>query len=396
MLPRVKIVYENGALGAVSPSPDGLLGIVCTAVATTKFELSKPYKLSSLDSLAALGVTEENNAALHKIIREFYAEAGAGTEVYVFGVADTVKMSDMLDVTKPYAKSLVEATNGTLRGIIVSRTPASSYTPTIATGLDSDVFVAIQKGEELATWATDVKLAPLFVMVEGYAYSGNAIDLKDLSQDSHNHVGVLIGDTVADSKNAAVGVLAGRIASIPVQRNIGRVKDGPVNAITLFVGANAAETADVSSIHDKSYITFRTFVGRSGYFFSDDVLASLPSDDYSHLTARRTIDKAYRIAYNALLDELLDEVPVNADGTLQAAMVKSWQGKVETAIANQMTANGELSADSTDARDKGVQCYIDYNQNVLSTSLIKVQLRVRPFGYARMIDVYLGFTTTNV
>jgi len=32
---------------------------------------------------------------------------------------------------------------------------------------------------------------------------------------------------------------------------------------------------------------------------------------------------------------------------------------------------------------------------VVATSRLKVQLRVKPFGYPKYIDVYLGFKTIN-
>jgi hypothetical protein len=92
-----------------------------------------------------------------------------------------------------------------------------------------------------------------------------------------------------------------------------------------------------------------------------------------------------------MLEELLDEVPVTSTGTLQLPIVKSWEAKVENAIASGMTANGELSADVTDANDRGVKCYIDPDQNIISNSILDVNIRVRPFGYPRYINVYLGF-----
>ena len=147
----------------------------------------------------------------------------------------------------------------------------------------------------------------------------------------------------------------------------------------------------MAGIHDKGYITFRTYVGIAGYFFNDDFTATAATDDYSHLTARRTIDKAYRIVYQTLVNYLLDEVPVNADGTLQISMLKSWESTVENAISGSMTANGELSADVNDPNDKGVKCFIDPNQNIVSSSKVIVNIAVRPFGYPRYIDVNLGF-----
>ena len=72
--------------------------------------------------------------------------------------------------------------------------------------------------------------------------------------------------------------------------------------------------------------------------------------------------------------------------------MKSWQQTMENAINRQMTANGELSSDG---EGNGCQCYIDSKQNVISTSKIKVTLKVRPHGYSRYIDVNLDFQVTT-
>lgn len=392
MLPRIKIFFENGALNQVAPSPDGVLGIVCTGTAVVDtFALATAYTLRSLAQLTALGVTATNNAPLVKIVTEFYDQAGEGTEVWIMAFPDTVKMSDMVDKDTAYATSLVAAANGRLRGIIVSRTPGVGYVPVVTNGMDADVELAIINGQLLAEYTADVQFAPIFIILEGYEYTGVPSALPDLTLLENNRVAVFIGDTDSASKGASMGTIAGRIASTPVQRNLGRVKDGPLAPVKTYIKSTITELADVASIHDKGFIVFRTFVGRSGYFFNDDFMATLPTDDYSHLTARRTIDKAFRICYDVLLEQLLDEIPVNGDGTMQAPMVKTWQMLVENAIATQMTANGELSADAADPKDRGVKCFIDANQNIISTSKMNVSVRVRPFGYPRYIDVYLGF-----
>lgn len=396
MLPRVKIYFENGNLGLVTPSPDGLLGILCTgATVAETFALATPYQLFKFADLTTLGITSANNPSIYKIIKEFYDEAGDGTEVWLMGFADTVKHSDMVDIsTENYGKKLVNAANGKIRGLIVSRTPDGAYVPTVTNGLDEDIALARTNAQAFANWYTENQYAPLFVIIEGYAYNGTPADLTDLTGESNNRVSVMIGDTVVSSPKAAMGVVAGRVASSPVQRNIGRVRDGALSPLTTFIGATPTELANVAALHDKGYITFRTFVNQSGYYFNDDPTATLPTDDYSHLTARRTIDKAYRITYTTLLQWLLDEIPINADGTIPAVIIKGWQAEVENAIARQMTANGELSGDVVNG-DKGVECYIDAAQNVQADSSLDVRIRVRPFGYPRFIDVYLGFQVIN-
>lgn len=395
MLPQVKINFANGALGLVQPSPDGLLGICCTGVAVaTTFALNQAYKLSAYSDLDALGITADNNPSIDKIIKEFYEQAEDGTEVWLMAFPDTVLMSDIVDKTQNYATSLITSAQGALRGLVISRTPAAGYMPTVTNGLDADVALAMTNAQALGEWAADSKFAPVFVIIEGYDYSGTSADLSDLTTGTvNNRVSVIIGDTVQSSKQAAVGILAGMIASIPVQRNIARVKNGPLNITAAYIVDDKVEDADIAGLNDKGYITFRTFVGRAGYFFNDDFTATAATDDYSHLTARRTIDKAYRIAYNTLLDDLLDNVPVNSDGTLQVPLIKSWQTAVETAITNSMTANQELSVDITNPNDKGVQCFIDPTQNIVSTSQMNVTVSVRPFGYPRFINVTLGFET---
>ena len=394
-LPKVTIVFDNGALGLVSPSPDGVLGVLCTGVVVAgKFALATPYIITSFDDLSNnLGITTANNANIVKLFSDFYSMAPAGTEVWLMAFADTVTLTQMVDVTLTNGKSLILAANGRLRGLIVTRTPASGYTATVTAGLDGDVATAVVKAQAIAQWSADTLMAPIFVMMEGRSFSGVASALTDMSTASNNRVGIFIGDTITTSANACMGMLAGRIAAVGVQRNIGRVKDGPISSLTAFIYDKKVEQADPGSIHDKGYITLRTFVGRSGYFFSDDNLCTLPTDDYCSLTARRTIDKAYRIAYDTLLNELLDEIPVNDDGTIAATKAKSIETKVENAIINSMTINGELGNDPGNQNDTGVICFIDHTQNLVSTHELNITLKVKPFGYPKYIVVNLGFKT---
>ena len=386
-LPRIKIDYLNGQLGTVADSPDSLLAIVCGAVAVaTTFALETIYSLHSMDDLTALGVTADNNPRLYKHVSDFYSEAEDGTQVIIYGVEKTETMTAMLDKDTGVVKNLITGENGALRGIFVGCDGLSGGQ--VTEGLDPDVFTAMPEAQALADWSTTELYAPLFIVLEGRHF--NNVTVKSISDGTTNRVAVLIGDDESGSEGACIGTMAGRLSTIPVQRNVGRVKDGPLAPLVMYLGTEKVDEASglVSDLYDKGYITPRKYVGRSGYFFVDDRLAVKSTDDYAHITARRTIDKAYRLAYNTLLDMMLDELEVNEDGTLQVGVVKSWQQSVTNAINTNMTASGELSA-SEDG--EGCVCYIDEKQNVLSTSKILVTLKVRPFGYARYVDVALGF-----
>ena len=381
----------NGQLGTVGESPDGLFALVCGAAAVTKkLELGKAYTLHSFDELAALGVTAENNPRLYKHVQDFYTEAEEGTKLVIYPVDKAKTFTELCDKDTGVIKELIMAANGALRGIFLA---GDGREATVTTnGLDNDLFTALPKAQQLAEWATVSLYAPLFIILEGRGYKGGVV--KDLHKETYNRVGVLIGDTMKASEGAAVGLMAGRLATLPVQRNIARVKNGALKPITMFLGEKPVEenASAVSDLYDAGYITPRKYVGKAGYFFTDDRLACEQTDDYAHITARRTIDKAYRIAYTALLDLMMDELAVNDDGTLRHGIIMAWQQMMENAVNRAMTAAGELSADENGA---GCKAYLDPKQNVLSTSKIELVLKVRPFGYARYVDVKLGFQVEN-
>ena len=409
MLPNVKIDFANGAIGASEPMDDGVTGLVCTAVAVTQtvndktenvFALNTPYLITKLDELVSKGITsgeEDANATLYKAVKEFYDEAPDGSKLWIMGVADTVTLADIVDKTKDNAKKLLVAANGTIRTLAVKIKDKSAYTPTVTTGIDGTVRTAITNAQALAEWATETLFAPVMVLLEGRHYTGNAETLvsNPVNTGNNNRVGVVIGDTVADSKGAAVGLLAGRIASIPVQRSVARVRTGSIVATTMYIGGVAAELANPETINDCGFICPRTFVGKGGYFWSDDKLAAEASDDYSLIPRRRVADKAYRITYSTLINEVAEEISVTDDGKISAPVVKAIQTAVESAIVNNMTSRGNLGNDPSDPNDMGVECYINPDQNIVATSRLDVQVRIKPHGYSKYINVSLGFKVTQ-
>ena len=409
MLPNVKIDFANGAIGASEPMDDGVTGLVCTAVAVTQtvndktenvFALNTPYLITKLDELVSKGITsgeEDANATLYKAVKEFYDEAPDGSKLWIMGVADTVTIADIVDKTKDNAKKLLVAANGTIRTLAVKIKDKSAYTPTVTTGIDGTVRTAITNAQALAEWATETLFAPVMVLLEGRHYTGNAETLvsNPVNTGNNNRVGVVIGDTVADSKGAAVGLLAGRIASIPVQRSVARVRTGSIVATTMYIGGVAAELGNPETINDCGFICPRTFVGKGGYFWSDDKLAAEASDDYSLMPRRRVADKAYRITYTTLVNEVAEEISVTDDGKISAPVVKAIQTAVESAIVNNMTSRGNLGNDPSDPNDMGVECYINPDQNIVATSRLDVQVRIKPHGYSKYINVSLGFKVTQ-
>ena len=395
-LPRVKITFAEGNLGKVGDSPDGLTALMVASTAEGgAYELGKPYSIRSVGDLKALKVTDKTNATLLKHVREFFAEAGEGTELIIYGVDKTKTMTELCtkgaseDEAGELSK-LITLCKGRLRAVAVALDAQDE--PEASEGIVADVLSAIPKAQETAVYATESLYAPLFVILEGRGFKRQG--LKDISELGCDRVGVFVGDTQAEGKGAAVGLLAGRLAKVGVQRNIGRVLDGKIAADALYLGGQPLETQTgaVADLYTRGYICPRQYVGRAGFYFCDDRLAVSESSDYAHITARRTIDKAYRIAYDTLLGLLLDELELQSDGTLHPATVRSLEQEVTGEIDRAMTAKSELSADAT----TGSGCLFEIVPgNVLSTSEVRAKLSVRPFGYARYVDVELGFTAVS-
>lgn len=394
-LPRVKILFENGALGSTVPSEDGVVGLITHGEEVAgKFQLEKPYLVTKLSMLEDLGITSKStgvNANIYKIVEDFYTEATSGSKLWIMAFVSTTLMKDMLVDEK--AGKLIDAASGSINVLMVSKTGVTKLN---SVGIDGDVIDSITPAQALAEAKTDSKFAPYFTILEGKHYTGVVTDLANLHTREDNRVAILIGDTKKDSDSAAIGLLAGRIAAIPVQRSIARVKSGAIGVDELYIKDKTPENASPEIIHEKGFITFRTFVGKAGYYFSDDKLATAISDDYALIPRRRTIDKAYRIAYQTLVNELNDEIPVTDKNTIPAPIVKSIQNKVEAAIERSMTAYGNLGNDSSNPNDTGVVCYINPDQDVVSGSTLNIVLQVKPYGYAKYINVNLGFKTTTV
>ena len=404
MLPGVSISFQNGATNSVVPTPDKTFGLISSAVAVgATFELNTPYLVTSMVDVAALGIVDSvDNHRLYKFLDEFFQEAGAGTNLWIMGVANTTTVTEMFTVgaggTAP-VHTLLNKAKGTIHGIFTVFSPDGTYTPTITNAIEDDVYTAIPLAQSVADSYATTHYAPFFVVLEGWGFTGIHADLTALNTMSNNRVGVLVGDSenstlVPGSKGAASGILAGRLASTSVQENAGKVRNGALIPTAMYIGTTEVESYNVGALHDLGFITFRTHVGRTGYYFTDDPLACLPSDDYHYLSRRRVIDKSYRLAYEAISVHLLDDLDVNSDGTILSSYAKTIEGQVEGLIARQMTANGELS--STPDNELGVICKIDLKHNITSSSTIKIaKLQVAPKGYGRFIDVPLGFIPVN-
>lgn len=391
-LPGVKIGFENGNLGLVATNPDGVCLLVSSASATAGFLLNKTYIIYSLAEAVALGITGAiDNYELYKTIKEFYDEAGEGTELWIYGVAKT----RTLDQLVADSEAALLASNRRVRFVVIKYAPSTADTAVTA-GIRSGFPATLAAAQAIADNYTANKIHPVIYIIEGYNYTGVAQDLVGFDATSYNRVAVMIGDTETRTgttacKGAAVGVLAGRLAKNQVHVNIGRVKDGALKPLQMYIVDTAAEQVNVAALYSKGFITVCTHVGKSGYFFVDDPLACSASDDYHFISRRRVIDKAYVLANTALTNYVLDDFNLLESGKLSLIDARTIEAEVERVISQEMGAKGELSVDVTVANDTGVKVKIDTTNNAASTGKILGKVSVRPKGYGRYFEFTIGY-----
>ena len=383
-LPKVLFNIAKDGLGRTT-AIQKTTGLITTGVTVSgKVELGKSYQVFSLKEAVALGISETQNPFAYKHIKAFYEQAPTGTPLWVMLVSDATTMTAMLDKDGVFAPTLIADARGAIRVLGVVRKATGSET--ITAGLDADVQTAVVKGQALAEHF-EKKYMPFRVVVSGNCWNGKVADLTNFSENELNKVACFIANDDKE-KDAAIGLFLGKITKIPVQRKIHRVKDGNVLPLVAYFtdGATIDSKADQwDAIDDKGYIFFRTFVGRSGYYFSGDNTLTKTTDDFKSLSNGLVMDKAMLLSYGVLVEELSDEVLLSKDGSIHPAIIKSWQTKLESTLQSQMVSQGELSA---------VKIDIDPTQRVLQTGKVVIGIKLLPVGYADFIEVNIGFTTT--
>lgn len=389
-LPKVDFTIQNGNLGGLLATGDNVVGIILAnhTAAPSGMTLGVAERYTSLEAVKADGLDADfdttNSTNAYEQVKEIY-DIETNAVVWIMFVANTVTMTEICDKaeTVPYLKNLVEQSGYEVKVVGICKNKASVA---VTKGIDDDVIAAIAKAQ---AYADDLEAAgsPVAFVIEGRDYQGTAASLEAINSGTDdNSVAVVIGSVSATDNSAAVGLLLGKCATNPVQRNPGRVKDGalPIDNAYLSDGTAVDDIEDdIETIHDKGYITIRKYRTRSGYYFTDDPLATVITDDINNLARRRVLNKAIRIAYDTYVAEINEEIPVTAAGKVDPGFAKYFQEQVQNQLDALMTANANIS-------EAGV--YVDVDQDVIATNTLAVQISLTPVAYAKTINVTIGFT----
>lgn len=389
----VTVNLANGNIGGLVATTDGIAGIVMTGATEGNVTAGTPFVVRNATEITALGLTVGNNPLAFNILDQIAKEtANLGVnsfELYVLVTASTLKVNQMADITNANgAKKLVDYAAGRIKNICVVSNDDVVYPSgtglTITAGINADCSTAITNLHALCNSYAAVQW-PMRGIVALTSFNGTAADLANQTSNTKNRIRAFIGNVDAAGKYSAVGLLVARRMCLPVQRKVSRVRDGSLAVTSLYINTTSADQyTGTSTIASKGIITIGKVPLKAGYFFTDDVTCVATTDDYHVGPRGNVIDKAHVIAYLTFVEEQDDEVPVEADGKIDAGYAKTLETRIEQQINLSMVANGEASA---------VTAFVDTNQNVLQTSQVNVVLRITPVGYAKDIVISLGFGT---
>lgn len=403
--PNVTIIRGSGGLGTVAPPEDG------TSLLVVSFDHSA-YGLSGtslkgvqLSDFEGQGVTEaldlSNDELVWEHVKDFYAKAPAGTELHLLAIPADKTFANLFtpaDAAYVLLSNYLLAQAGSIKLIGVALNP--SYVEAAPTaGVSTDVQTAAPLAQTFIN-AQFALFRPISIILEGRSYTAAntaaAFDLRNLTAGgvsvtiARNKTRNAVLNTATHAmagKYAALGETLGKVASIPVQRNIGRVKDGPLGWTDAELSGgqaiSALTEADQNVLNTKGYIFPVKHSGLNGFFLNDDHTCVAVTSDYAYISRNRTIDKAARIARRVYLNELLDEVAVDPDsGQLAPIVIKTYEQRMQAAIEDEMVAANEVVS---------VSVVVDPNQDVLATSKVAVLIQVVPFGTARQIEATVQF-----
>lgn len=386
--PNVRITLGNGSLGRSSVSDDGVAGLVLTGTAVPgKLDLNKHYLLSGTADLSKLGIDADTNPLVYKEIVAFYAQTGEGAELHLLVVSEATTLTQMCDTADSSPlRRLVDAGQGRIRLVGVNKIAPVGYEADTTPGIDKDAITASEKAQAIVEDYAE-KVQPFRILMAAPNFQSDCETLFQPRESSTNGIGFVLVSDDAVNHSAAIGLVLGRAALLSVHQSLGRVKSGTIGTNIYLTDGTTYLAAGgwADRLHDAGYIIPIAYPRKNGAYLSGDPMAAPVTDAYSQLRYGRVIDKVRIIAYDTFIDEVLDNVEADSDGTLTSGQCVSYAAMIENAVMTQM-------ADEIES----FTCSIVKEQDILSSERIEVSAEIQPKGVVSTFNITLGFVNPAV
>lgn len=176
------------------------------------------------------------------------------------------------------------------------------------------------------------------------------------------------------------GKYAGRVSSIHVGRSPGRVKDGSISG-AVELRPKGINSGHIESLDKAGFVTFRQYEGLKGIYITNGRIMAPEGSDYSYVELRRPMDKACRNTRKKALLYAQDEVEVSEEGEIVS--LSNFEAHVLQAIEDMVDSDPKEISDG--------RINIPKDQNIISTSELKGQIRIIPLGIMREITFDIAY-----
>lgn len=379
MFPKVQINVTNGNLQQDIAVLDAVPALVATVrTAALESVVNEVYTLADAESK---GYTESAEPFLHRLLDEYYTELGGRQRLYVFGIPDTMTMTQALTATNQNGvQKLLRAAQGEINLVAIAREPAVGYDPGEGF-LDADVQTAVTISKTLCE-AWQAENFPFRLLIEGRVADGSKTNTYKPNTANNGFAAVVLGGTDAADGSAAVSYALARATKYEAHIKLGSGENGALTVPQIYIGSDKYEDRlDAETLHDDGFLTFMHRPGAAGYYFGRDNMCE--NGDYRILVHGRVIDKAQRITAQAYLPFIETSIRMEADGTINASDAAYIKATLESAIRTAMSE-----------QVSGVKVNIPLSQDIINTSTLAVSLKVLPLGYLTWITVTLGLATS--
>jgi hypothetical protein len=247
-----------------------------------------------------------------------------------------------------------------------------------------------------ATETLEAEAKPLIVVAESISYNedDSGATATNLTSPGIPRLVMIAGLTFAkgsvltDSNLAfftPIGAILGFIAAAKVHESIGWVERFNLAASGHATGKDVdvqPEKGYRLAFQQKGYLVLTTYTGISGVFVAVSNTAAAPTSDFARIENVRTMDKAARNLRTLLLPKINSPLYVEANGKLDRATIEVFKALGIQALDSLLVA-GEISAYVID---------VDPDQNVLTSGVLQIGVRIVPVGSAEQITANLSYT----
>lgn len=381
-LPKIDFNINDGGLGRRLPGEDHVSGLLFYGTKPVEFGTDTVKKVRSLKQAETFGLVGASYAVENYHIKEFF-RINPGADLYV-GYYAVPGEYTFAEIT-----TMQNATNGKMRqlGVFVTIDFAIGQIALLQT--QADALRALKK-------TLHIIYAPDITSITDLG------DLPDLRAEEARSVSVVIsedgggaGRALANSKAYSISTLGatlGTVSKAAVHENIGWVQEFQMDDITygeldvLAISNGTLQStltdAELDDIHDLGYIFMRKIANLDGSYHTDAPTCIAVDSDYAYIENSRTVDKAIREVYKAVVPRLNSPLYTNpTTGKMTYDTVSSLEELAKTPLAT-MVADGNLS---------GATAIVDPDQDVLSTSQVEFNLKLVPVGVMRKGVINIGF-----